>query len=96
MEDSTAAISVMSAGTGGPNSRHFLVKLFYTAELVKQGVIRLVKTPTAFQLADGFTKPLPRESYELHRHYIQGLHALSREELNAIGLPSYDSNKPSS
>ena len=55
-----------------------------------------MKTPTAFQLADGFTKPLPRESYELHRHYIQGLHALSKEELNAIGLPFYDSNKPSS
>ena len=96
MEDSTAAISVMSAGSGGPNSRHFLVKLFYTAELVEQGIIRLVKTPTAFQLADGFTKPLPRESYELHRHYIQGLHALSKEELNTIGLPFYDSNKPSS
>jgi hypothetical protein len=90
MEDSTAAISVMSATSNGSNSRHFLVKYFYTAELCEQGIIKLVKVDTDDQLADGFTKPLPRVTFERHRHFIQGLHAFSKDEITAMGLPYYE------
>lgn len=92
MEDNSAAISVMSAsGTStGSNSRHFLVKYFYTAELCEDGTLKLVKVGTLDQLADGFTKPLPADTHERHRHFLLGLHALSEEELSALGLKSYE------
>ena len=98
MEDNSAAISVMSAaGTcSNAGSRHFLVKYFYTRELIEDGSIKLVKCGTLQQLADGFTKPLLRLSHERHRHFIQGLHALPLEELTALGFESYEPTSTSS
>ena len=93
MEDNSAAISVMSAsGTStGSNSRHFLVKFFYTAELCAEGTLKLVKVGTNDQLADGFTKPLLVSTHARHRHFILGLHALTSEELRDLGLDCYSS-----
>jgi len=91
MEDNSAAISVMSASgsSTGSNSRHFLVKFFYTAELCAEGTLKLVKVGTDDQLADGFTKPLLVSTHARHRHFILGLHALTSEELEALGLDSF-------
>ena len=90
-EDNQAAISVMgAAGTSsGSNSRHFLTKYFYTADLVEAGAIKLVKVNTLDQLADGFTKALCGPTHERHRHFLLGHQALSAEELKALGLPSF-------
>jgi hypothetical protein len=79
-----------ASGTStGSNSRHFLVKYFYTAELCADGTLRLVKGGTDDQLADGFTKPLMVSTHARHRHFIQGLHALTAEELKDLGLDDY-------
>jgi len=94
MEDSSSAISVMS-GTGksnGSNSKHFLVKYFYTAELDEQGVIKIMKVGTENQLADGLTKPLARALHERLRHFTQGLAAFSKEELASMGLPYFEAS----
>jgi hypothetical protein len=90
-EDNQAAISVMgAAGTSsGSNSRHFLTKYFYTADLVEAGAIKLVKVNTLDQLADRFTKALCGPTHERHRHFLLGHQALSAEELKALGLPSF-------
>ena len=94
MEDSSSAISVMSGAgnSSGANSRHFLVKYFYTAELAEQGIIKIIKVRTDDQLADGLTKPLARAVHERLRHFTQGLSAFSKAELSSMGLPYFEAS----
>mmetsp|Transcript_36589 Transcript_36589/g.92025 ORF Transcript_36589/g.92025 Transcript_36589/m.92025 type:complete len:368 (+) Transcript_36589:1524-2627(+) len=85
-EDNSAVISIMTVTSNASQSRHFEIKYFYTADLIKRGEIELLKIETQDQLADGFTKPLPPGIYARHRFYVNGLHLLSADKLLELGL----------
>ena len=89
-------ISIMSAAgsCSSANSRHFLVKYFYARELIEDGSINLIKCNTLQQLGDGFTKPLLRITHERHRFFILGHHALTLEELAALGVDPQEPTYP--
>jgi hypothetical protein len=89
LEDNSSCISVMSASGSGRNSRHYLIKYFYISDLCNDGTLLLRKVDTRHQLADGLTKDLERETFERHRYYYMGHHALSDAELEAFHIHRY-------
>ncbi len=46
-----------------PKAKHIDVKYHYVRKLVKDGVIVFKYVSTKDQVADGLTKPLPREAF---------------------------------
>jgi hypothetical protein len=92
MEDNSACMSVMSvtSKSSHSNSRHYLVKYFYVADLCEDGTLRLRKVDTKHQLSDGLTKPLDRATFERHRFFIMGHHALNDEELKKLRLERHE------
>jgi hypothetical protein len=85
-EDNSAAISIMDMTSTSTQSRHFEVKYFYVHEMCDSGYINIEKCSTQLMLADGMTKPLPPRRFKFLEFWLQGLHALTPEELAAIGV----------
>jgi hypothetical protein len=63
-EDNTAAIAHAKNNGRHDASKHFRVRLHYVREVVEQGLVTPVYTPTAEMVADLLTKPLPRERFQ--------------------------------
>ena len=58
-EDNSAAIILSNTNVAGKRLKHMDIKYHIINEKVRDGVIKLVKVATEFQLADIFTKSLP-------------------------------------
>ena len=54
-------------------SKHIDVQYHFNHEAVENGIVELVNVPTEDQLADGFTKALPKAKFEVHVQAM-GLH----------------------
>ena len=46
-----------------PRTKHISVRLFHFRDHVEKGLIQIEHVPSKYQLADIFTKPLPRDQY---------------------------------
>ena len=64
--DNKGAIDLALNPVTGRRSKHIEIKHHATREYVERSTIRLVRTPMADMLADGFTKPLARGSLLKH------------------------------
>jgi hypothetical protein len=53
-------------------TKHIDVRIFKLREFVETGVLNLVKVESEFQVADNFTKPLPRIGVEFSRDITSG------------------------
>jgi len=53
-------------------ARHIDLRIFKLREFVENGVLNLVKVESEFQVADNFTKPLPRIGVEFSRDITSG------------------------
>ena len=62
--DNTAAIDWMLGSTPTKRSKHLEVRLYRSRHLVADGTIVMEYVPTADNIADLFTKSLPRAQYE--------------------------------
>ena len=72
-EDNTACIEVAQSDHKiQPRTKHISVRLFHFRDHVKKGLITIEHVPSKYQLADIFTKPLPREQYMRLRDQILG------------------------
>ena len=64
--DNKGAIDLALNPVTGRRSKHIEIRHHVVREYVEREVIKLVRTPTAEMLADGFTKPLARRSLLVH------------------------------
>jgi hypothetical protein len=61
--DSQGALCYIKDPVTTPKAKHIDVKYHYVRKLVKDGVIIFKNVSTKDQVADGLTKPLPREAF---------------------------------
>ena len=69
-EDNNAVMSLVGGGESNKRTRHFLVKFHYLVEKKKSGMFELSKVKTTSQLADVFTKALPKEAFKKFRSWM--------------------------
>ena len=72
-EDNAACIEVAQSDHKiRPRTKHISVRLFHFRDHVERGLIMIEHVPSKYQLADIFTKPLPRDQYMRLRDQIMG------------------------
>ena len=72
-EDNAACIEVAQLDHKiRPRTKHISVHLFHFRDHVEKGLITIEHVPSKYQLADIFTKPLPRDQYMRLRDQIMG------------------------
>ena len=72
-EDNATAISWSEGAVGGSDrAKHIDLREHYVHDAVAQGVLKLVKVPSADNLADLFTKPLPKDRFLVLRKKLMG------------------------
>ena len=72
-EDNAACIEVAQSDHKiHPWTKHISVRLFHFRDHVEKGLIQIEHVPSKYQLADIFTKPLPRDQYMRLHDQIMG------------------------
>ena len=71
-EDNDGATAMANAGKPTPRSRHIDVKFYVIQEWVERDLMKLERIDTAVNMADHFTKPLPRILFYRHRDFYMG------------------------
>lgn len=65
-------------------TKHIGIRFHYTRELIGNKIVTLKYVPTISQVADAFTKPLPRILFESHV-LSMGLEKLKSTEASSMG-----------
>jgi hypothetical protein len=68
--DNTASITLVDQPLVNERSKHIDVAYHYVRDLKKRNLIAVEYVPTKRMLADGLTKPLPKEDFEHHRQLM--------------------------
>ena len=84
-EDSSSAITILNMTGSSKQSRHFEIKWFWVFEMIDAGVLQLKKCDSKLMLADIMTKPLSAARFRFIEYWLQGLHALSADDVRAFG-----------
>ena len=72
-EDNAACIEVATSKAKiRPRTKHLAVRLFHFRDHIEKGLISIEHVPSRDQLADIFTKPLPRHQFHHLRDQIMG------------------------
>ena len=72
-EDNAACIEVATSETKiRPWTKHLAVRLFQFRDHIEKGLISIEHVPSREQLADIFTKPLPRQQFHHLQDQIMG------------------------
>jgi hypothetical protein len=71
-EDNQACISMVNSPVYSDRNKHIDVRYHYTRWLVEEGVVEVKYISTHKQLADIFTKALPRDQFQKLRNIIMG------------------------
>ena len=69
-EDNQAAISIAQKEEQSKRSKHYLIKAAFLTDSFKRGIFRYAKVGTKEQLADAFTKALPRDDFNRFRSWM--------------------------
>ncbi|CAN0395537.1 unnamed protein product [Ectocarpus sp. 12 AP-2014] len=72
-EDNVGAPHLASNPDATANSKHIDIRHHFIRERVARGEFRIVHVPSYLQHADFLTKPLPRESFYVHRRFAVNL-----------------------
>ena len=64
MEDNQGAIALVKNPVSHSKTKHIDIRFHFVREALKNGVIKVKYCPTEKMLADLFTKPIPRSSFE--------------------------------
>ena len=65
--DNTSAINIYINPIMHSKTKHIPIKYHYLREQLSQNAVRIEYTDTKEQIADIFTKPLPKEAFEILR-----------------------------
>ena len=68
--DNTSAISVSKNPVMHSNTKHIPIKYHFLREQVLEQEVKLEYVPSKEQVADIFTKPLPKETFEYLREKL--------------------------
>ena len=72
-EDNAACIEVATSEAKiRPRTKHLTIRLFHFRNHIEKGLISIEHVPSCNQLADSFTKPLPRQQFCHLRDQIMG------------------------
>ena len=71
-EDNSGALELAKSPKLRPRTKHINLPYHHFREHVRKRIIQLFPISTEFQLADIFTKPLPRDLFERFRKSIMG------------------------
>ena len=69
-EDNAAAIALGHGNEQSKRSKHYAIKVAFLNEKYKEGVFAYKKVSTKFEIADAFTKALPRDDFCRFRHWM--------------------------
>jgi hypothetical protein len=69
-EDNNAAISLAHGKEQSKRAKHYQLKVHFLNEQFKNGTFSFEKVGTKLQLADAFTKALPREDFNRDREWM--------------------------
>jgi hypothetical protein len=69
-EDNNCAISLVHGKEQSKRARHYQMKVHFLNEQVELGTFAYVKVGTKDQVADTFTKALPREDFQRYRRWM--------------------------
>jgi len=72
-EDNNGALEKAKMPKFRPRTKHINIKYWHFVEYVKQHNIEILPVDTKDQLADIFTKPLPKDMFEKLHNSIQGV-----------------------
>ena len=90
-EDNDAATAMANAGKPTTRTRHMDVRYFSICDWVERDLLLLTRVDTSQNLADHFTKSLPRILFWRHNDYIMG-HI--PPPFLPLFKPGYESNAP--
>jgi hypothetical protein len=68
--DNTSAISISKNPVMHSKTKHIPIKYHFLRDQVTQKIVKIVYLDTKEQIADIFTKPLPRSTFENLRHKL--------------------------
>ena len=71
-EDNDGATAMANAGKPTPRTRHVDIKFYAIQEWVERDLVVLQRIDTAINMADHYTKPLPRILFYRHNDYNMG------------------------
>jgi hypothetical protein len=71
-EDNDGATAMANAGKPTPRSRHIDIKYYALQEWCERDLLVLKRIDTSVNMADHFTKPLPRILFHRHRDFYMG------------------------
>ena len=69
-EDNAAAIALGHGNEQSKRSKHYAIKVAFLNEKYKEGVLAYKKVSTKFEIADAFTKALPRDDFCRFRQWM--------------------------
>ena len=69
-EDNQAAIAIAQKEEQSKRSKNYLIKAAFLTDSYKRGIFRYAKVGTKEQLADAFTKALPRDDFNRFRSWM--------------------------
>nr|GEX95249.1 copia protein [Tanacetum cinerariifolium] len=85
--DSKAAIAISCNPVQHSHTKHINVRYHFIKEKVEKGIVKLFFVETEYQLADLFTKALPKERFKYLVRRL-GMRCLTPEELEALANES--------
>jgi hypothetical protein len=85
-EDNNAAISLAHGKEQSKRAKHYQLKVHFLNEQFKNGTFSFEKVGTKLQLADAFTKALPREDFNRYREWM-GVAKFPSHDGESVGAP---------
>ncbi|GJZ70654.1 hypothetical protein Tco_0634505 [Tanacetum coccineum] len=81
--DNTSAIALCCNNVQHSRAKHIDVRYHFIKEQVENGIVELYFVRTEYQLADIFTKPLPRERFNFLIEKL-GMRSMSPKTLKSL------------
>ena len=78
-EDNVGALELATEHKLRPRTKHLAVKLHHFRQCAADGTIKVQHVVTKDQLADIFTKPLPKDTFKYLRAQLMGWQKFVRE-----------------
>jgi hypothetical protein len=72
-EDNTACIQILENPVNLKFTRHIDVQRYFCRDLVRDGVLKLVKCAGTHNVADALTKSLPAPTFNKHHPWLLGM-----------------------
>ncbi len=87
MVDNISAVSISKNPVFHGRTKHIKIKFHFIREVQQSNEVLLVHCSSEDQFADMFTKPLPKERFEVLKQKIGVCHLDVKEECSDVDIP---------